>query len=189
MSAPKRGTLIVAALASAAILAVSGIAVWRHLGGSGGDTPAQRSAVIAPVSAALTASGEHSEQCTAGIRALTETSATGTAEVLDSLERCGETARLLADHGYGALDTDTTTPGSPLRAAYLDAAGALFSVYELQGDDFDVIFDMLHRARSTGAPLTGPASDAAHILGNGAPDVDAARKEAARAEAAYRKRG
>ncbi|MFX0541069.1 hypothetical protein ACEWPM_004960 [Roseovarius sp. S4756] len=189
MSAPKRGTMIVAALASAALLVVSGVAVWRHLGGSSGDTLAQRSAVIAPVSAALAASGQHSDQCVTGFRALTEANSDDAFFALDRIENCGETSRLLADHGYGALDNNAGTPASPLRAAYLDAAGSLFSVYELQGDDFDVIFDMLHRARSTDAPLTDLASDVRHILGNGAPDIDAARQEATRAEADYRKRG
>ncbi|MEX1236339.1 MAG: hypothetical protein WEB56_15260 [Roseovarius sp.] len=193
MSRPGRGTILIAGLTSAAILAVSGIAVWRHLGGTGGDTPAQRSAVIAPIAEVLDAARDHSDRCAAEFSALI-TAASATDDAMARLESCGDTARALAERGYVSLDTvpqagEAPDSTSPRRAEYLDSAGSLLSMYELQGDDFDVVYDMMARARATGATLSSLSADAGHVLNTGAPDVEAARKEATRAEAAYRKGG
>ncbi|SEK94771.1 hypothetical protein [Roseovarius nanhaiticus] len=196
MSTPRRGTLIAAALASAAILAVSGVAVWHHLGGGGGETPTMRNAVMVPVDAAVEAAQLNASNCASRLAEVTQlTDRAGIDAELDRLETCGSAARRLAEEGYGALDIAagvTGAPGaapSPRRAQYLDAAGSLLSVYEIQGDDFDVAYDILDRARRTGAPLGPLASDITSILGNASSDVAAAREEAARARDAYRKRG
>lgn len=188
MTAPHRGTVLVAALASAALIAVSGWALWRHMAGDGGDTPAERTAVIGPVAALSEAAIRHSDRCTEGLLALTR-AADATDAAIDAMETCGERARAIAEQGYAALDEAAGQSTSEARAAYLDAAGALFSVHELQGDDFDLIFDMIHNARTTGAPLNGLGADTGHIIGNAAPDVAASRNEAARAETTYRSRG
>ena len=188
---PRRATLIVAALASAALLLVSGLAVWRHQGGTGGDPAGQRATVIANVGAAVDAAGIHSADCTnrlTSVAAGTGPDADLDAQ-LDQLETCGKTARALADNGYTTLDVGADLSASPGRAAYLDAAGSLLSLYEMQGDDFDVIFDMLHRARETRAPIAPLSADITYILGNVAPDLAAGQQELDRARKAYRRRG
>lgn len=188
---PRRATMIVAALASAALLLVSGLAVWRHLGGTGGDPTGERSAVITKVGGAVDAAGIHSQKCTEQLAVLAgdRIAATDLNAHLDQVETCGKTARALADAGYTALDVGAGLSASPGRAAYLDAAGSMLSVYEMQGDDFDVIFDMLHRARETGAPIAPLGSDITYILGNAAPDLAAGQQELDRTRTAYRKRG
>ncbi|WP_138934213.1 hypothetical protein [Roseovarius arcticus] len=188
---PRRATMIVAALASIALLLVSGLAVWRHQGGSGGDPVSDRSAVIAKVGGAVDAAGIHAADCTERLVDLAG-GAIADADLnarLDQLETCGKTARALADAGYTALDAGAGLSASPGRAAYLDAAGSLLSIYEMQGDDFDVIFDMLHLARETGAPIAPLSADITYILGNVAPDLTAGQQELDRARKAYRKRG
>ena len=188
---PRRATMIVAALASVALLLVSGLAVWRHQGGAGGDPASERSAVIAKVGGAVDAAGIHAGECAERLADLAGGTTAG-ADLnarLDQVETCGKTARALADTGYTALDAGAGLSASPGRAAYLDAAGSLLSIYEMQGDDFDVIFDMLHRARKTGAPIAPLGADITYMLGNAAPDLAAGQQELDRARKAYRKRG
>ena len=187
---PRNATLIIAALASAAILLVAGVAVWRHLGGASGDAVSDRSNVIASIGDAIEAAGTNSDRCAQGLTALAGDAAGDTLDArMDQLETCGKAARNLAEQGYSALDAGAGLSDSPLRAAYLDAAGSLMSVYEMQGDDFDLIFDMLHSARSTEAPMAPLRSDITYILGNVTPDIAAGQQELARARDAYRRRG
>ena len=192
---------VAAGLATALLIAVSGVAVWRHVNGAAGDDPATRLAVHTPVEAAIAEAEAHSALCAGELTAITRTpgpDAGATASGMTLLETCGATARRLAEQGYGALDvaagitTVEAAPdgaGSPGRAAYLDASGSLLSVYELQGDDFDVIFDALHHARLAGTPLAGLSEDVARSLGNSTPDIAAAQDEQARALSAYHRGG
>jgi len=187
---PSGATLVIAALVSAALLIFSGVAVWRHMGGSSGDPVDERGAVITRVGGAVDAASTHAATCSAGLTSLASAAIDQSTDTnMAEFESCGKTARALAEMGYTALDGGTDLSDSPLRAAYLDAAGSLLSVYEMQGDDFDVIYDLLHRARSGGASSISQTSDITYILGNVAPDIAANQQELDRARAAYRKRG
>ncbi|MFD0857913.1 hypothetical protein [Roseovarius aquimarinus] len=198
MGAPRNRARIVAGSATAVLVVVAAIAVWRHQTGAGGDDPATRQAVMARIEGALEAAGTHSARCAEQLLAQTSDAP---ARPLDDLETCGETARLLAEEGYTALDEAAGMDarggdgegdgiiGSPARAAYLDASGALFSVYEIQGDDFDVIFDTLHRARLAQTPLAQLNADVSRSLSNSAPDVAAAQSQQADARETYRRGG
>lgn len=201
MKRPRTATLVIAALASLALILVSGVAVWRHLGGAGGDDPAKRSAVLTPVDAAVARAAANAETCAQGLSDVTSPDSAVDYSALDAeisrLGECGATARTLAERGYAALDAATEpvelgdAPGidSPRRDTYLDTAGSLLSVYEMQGDDFDLIFDLLQRARVNDAPIALLHSDVTSILGNGAPDISTGQKALERARDTYRAKG
>lgn len=201
MKRPRTATLVIASLASLALILVSGVAVWRHLGGAGGDDPAKRSAVLTPVDAAVARAAANAESCAQGLSDVTSADSTIDDSALDAeisrLGECGATARALAERGYAALDAATepvelgNAPGieSPRRDTYLDTAGSLLSVYEMQGDDFDLIFDLLQRARANDAPIAQLHSDVTSILGNGAPDIITGQKALDRARDTYRANG
>lgn len=190
MIRPRSATLVIAGLASLAIVLVAGIAVWRHLGGVPGDDLTIRSAVTTPVDEAVAKAAAHSTACAEGLSNLASADNDANASALESeMAGCGAIARDLAERGYSTLDAvagSADTGSTPGRDAYLDAAGSLLSVYEMQGDDFDMIFDMLERARSDGAPMQG---DITSILSDGLPDITAGQKELARARDSYRAKG
>lgn len=201
MKRPRTATLVIAALASLALILVSGVAVWRHLGGAGGDDPAKRSAVLTPVDAAVARAAANAESCAQGLIDVTSADNARDESTLDAeisrLGECGATARTLAERGYAALDAatepmelgDAPVVESPRRDTYLDTAGSLLSVYEMQGDDFDLIFDLLQRARANDAPIVLLHSDITSILGNGAPDIETGQKALERARDTYRAKG
>lgn len=192
MARPSNATLIIAALASLALLLVSGIAVWRHFSSVGGDDLATRSAVVVPVDEAITAASNHSDSCIEGLSKLVRASSSALNVALAEFDNCGKVARQLAERGYSTLDAaagSAEAASSAGRDAYLDAAGSLFSVYEMQGDDFDMIFDMLSRANGSGTAIATLQGEITAILDTSAPDIQTGQKELARARDAYRSKG
>lgn len=185
---PRPLSKLIALLSSLAVAGVAIVALWDYLGGSSGDAPAKRSAVIVPVRGAVDASAGHSKACTSRIAALTR-GAPGAGALANEIKPCGAEARRLAAAGYSALDTATGPDDSPQKAEFLDAAGSLLSVYEMQGDDFDLIGGLLQDAAAKGAPASALASDIDHTLGNSAADIDTATAQIERTQAAYRSGG
>ncbi|WP_113912879.1 hypothetical protein [Roseovarius dicentrarchi] len=183
---PRPMSKLIALVSSLAVAGVAIFALWNYLGGSGGDAPAKRSAVIAPVREAVAASASHSHACAGRIAALTR-GAPGAAA--PDIKPCGTEARRLAASGYSALDAATGPDDSPAKAEFLDAAGSLLSVYEMQGDDFDLIHDLVQDAAAKGAPVAALASDIDYTLGNSAADIAAATAQLDRTQAAYRSGG
>jgi hypothetical protein len=191
-ASPRPLPKIIALTSSLVVAGVAGFALWNYLGGSGGDTPAARSAVIGPVRDAVSAAASHSATCGDYFSGMTQTAVAQGADLdarLAQTNECGAVARRLAVSGYSALDTATGSNDSALRVEFLDSAGSLLSLYEIQGDDFDVIQDMLLNARASGAPMTALASDVSIMLGNSVPDIAAAEGQLARTQDAYRSGG
>ncbi len=189
---PRPAMRLLALLSSLAVAGIVAVALWTYLGGSGGDDPVTRRAVIAPVQEAVAAAQAHAQLCAQGFAGLTRDSGP-TGAALDArmaeLQDCGQGARRLAEAGYAALDTATGPDDSPLRAEFLDSAGALLSVYELQGDDFDVIHTLLQSARAADRPLPPLADDVGNVLDNAASDIAAAEAQFDRTLEAYRAGG
>lgn len=199
MAAPRRPAVILAGLGTALLIAVSGYALWRHTVGPVGDSPAVRSSVTEKVDKIVATTQQHADLCTEWLMKMTQSEKIAPESFstqMDALETCGEAARGYAETGYQLLDQATddaartggnvSTPG---RDAYLDAAGALLSQHELQGDDFDLVFDRLEKALRNGTSLPSLANDVASTVGNSAPDIENVRQEYDRALAAYRKGG
>ncbi len=189
---PRPLTKLVALASSLLVAGIAVIALWTYLGGSGGDDPATRATVIGPVREAVEAAATHSEACGRRIGEVTGADAPEGADLDASLAQirdCGRNARRLAVAGYTALDAATGPDDSPLRAEFLDSAGSLLSVYEMQGDDFDVIQDLLQEARASGRPLASLATDVSYMLSNSAADIAAAEDQFTRMQAAYRSGG
>ncbi len=184
---PRPLSKLVALVSSLIVAAIAMIALWNYLGGSGGDAPATRSAVISPVQDAVAASAAHSRGCNRRITELVRASAPATELV--QIKDCGEDARRLAAAGYSALDAATGPEDSSLRAEFLDAAGSLLSIYEMQGDDFDMINELMQNAIAKGTPIASRASDISYTLGNSAPEIAAANAQLDRTQAAYRSGG
>ena len=191
-ASPRPLTKLVALASSLVVAGIAVIALWNYLGGSGGDDPATRAAVIGPVREAVEAAAAHSEECGRHIGDMTRADApggTGPEAALAQIQDCGRDARLLAVAGYAALDAATGPDDSPLRAQFLDSAGSLLSVYEMQGDDFDLIRDLLQDARASGTPLASLAADVSYMLSNSTADIAAAEDQFTRMQAAYRSGG
>lgn len=186
-TAPRPAAKLIALLSSLAVAAVVAVALWSYLGG-GGDDPATRRAVVGPVEEAVNALRANAERCAEGFAGLAADGA-ATAAQIDAFRNCGAEARRLAEAGYATLDAATGPDDSPLRAEFLDSAGALMSVHEIQGDDFDVIHELLKGARAGGRPATALAGDIGYMLGNVAPDIAAAEMQFTRTLDAYRAGG
>ncbi len=186
-ASPRPLSKLVALASSLVVAAIAVIALWNYLGGNGGDAPATRTAVISPVQDAVAASAAHAEGCNRRITQLVRAS-TPDAE-LAQIKDCGEDSRRLAAAGYSALDAATGPDDSPLRAEFLDAAGSLLSIYEMQGDDFDMINEVLQDAIAKGTPTASLVSDISYTLGNSAPEITAANAQLDRTQAAYRSGG
>ncbi|PVA08822.1 hypothetical protein DC366_17130 [Pelagivirga sediminicola] len=188
-AAPRLTSKVIALLSSLVVAGIAIVALWTYLGGSGGDDPATRSRVIGPVREAVDAAAANAEACSRRLGDIAQQSGADLAASLDETQSCGQSARRLAAEGYTALDTATGPQDSPLRAEFLDSAGALLSVYEMQGDDFDMVHDLLQNAHASGAPVAPLGSDVTYTLGNSAPDIAAAVAQLAKTQDAYRKGG
>lgn len=186
-AAPRPWSRLIALGSSLAVAGIAAVAVWNYLGVGGGDTPAERGAVITPVRDAVAAAATNSEDCSRRIRDALPRSAAGA--LVAQIKDCGRDARRLAAAGYSALDAATGPDDSAKRAEFLDAAGALLSIYEMQGDDFDLVRELLQDAAAKGTPLASMASDISYTLGNSASDVAAAKAQLDRLQAAYRSGG
>ena len=97
---PSGATLVIAALVSAALLIFSGVAVWRHMGGSSGDPVDERGAVITRVGGAVDAASTHAATCSAGLTSLASAAIDQSTDTnMAEFESCGKTARALAEMG------------------------------------------------------------------------------------------
>ncbi|HEY9039292.1 MAG TPA: hypothetical protein VIN05_10175 [Roseovarius sp.] len=191
-ASPRPLSKLIALASSLLVAAIAVIALWNYLGGGGGDDPATRTAVINPVRDAVEAAAAHSQDCGRRFDDVTRADASERADpdaALARIQTCGADARRLAVAGYDALDAATGPDDSPLRAEFLDSAGSLLSVYEMQGDDFDLARDLLQDARANDRPMASLATDLSYLLGNSAADIAAAEEQFARTQAAYRSGG
>ncbi|MCQ0092719.1 hypothetical protein [Roseovarius sp. M141] len=191
-ASPRPLTKLVALASSLVVAGIAVVALWNYLGGSGGDDPATRTSVISPVQDAVRAAAAHSETCGHRLSSIARVNTAQGGDLdarLAETKDCGAIARRLAVAGYSALDIATGPDDSPLRAEFLDSAGSLLSIYEMQGDDFDLIQDLLQNARADDTPVASLASDINYTLGNSAPDIAAAEGQLARTQAAYRSGG
>ncbi|RKF17032.1 hypothetical protein D6850_05800 [Roseovarius spongiae] len=140
---PRRNAAVIAGLIVVALLVVF---AWRQSRQNAADAAARR-ADMQPVIAAVDAAAANSAQCAERFSKLTDPAASLEESAVDGLmaetEDCGFMARALAEEGYARLDSSASAEDSEAKANFLDAAGATLSVYELQGDDFDALHDLL----------------------------------------------
>ncbi|MDO5757649.1 MAG: hypothetical protein Q4P24_09050 [Rhodobacterales bacterium] len=185
---PRIWPKLVALISSLAVVAIAVFALWNYLGGSDGDDPPTRISVIDPVADAVAAAAAHSDRC---IRVLSDGAHADTARDTDiaATATCGSVARDLAAAGYAALDAATGPKDSARRAEFLDSAGALLSVYEMQGDDFDMAHDMLESAHENEAEPESLSTEIDEILARAATDITVAQEQLERTQAAYQSGG
>lgn len=150
-----------------------------------------RIAVINPVIAAVNTAQAHATQCIAWFAELTDTQLTP-AEIQPRMARaqpCGQTARAIAEAGYGTLDRVSIKPDSPAKAQFLDAAATALSTYEVQGDDFDTVHALLGDAITEGTPLTGMRAIVMDQLGTVSSDLVASHDAVRQTQADYHANG
>lgn len=182
---------VIGILVGLAILVAGGIYKWdRYQKNQRIEALNDRIAVINPVIETINSAEGYASDCIGYFDELTDpaqslTSAEAKARLFFA-ETCGRQARSSSEDGYDVLSRVSGADDGPAKTAYLDAAAALLSMYEAQGEDFDLAYQVVEATRDSGTPLSNARGEMAQHLNNLNADINDSLDMLRSAQADYR---